>query len=194
MKSQSSLWNRLPSLQLQSTISSFQLLLLRHLCFATDSPSQFSPKHRDFATGHCFSPTAWPPCLWLLVGWYITNSLSKFNHLGIDSIAKQWWCLSLLVLYSVVGWAQCIELNCLNLYPFETTSKAVCLTSLYMQNFDFLSTLVSPIYSSWIPLESTGIYLCVDFFIFIYYILSTFQVIPGCSRSFQLILVQFSLK
>ena len=30
----------------------------------------------------------------------------------------------------------------------------------------------------WNPLESTGISLCVDFFIFIYYILGTFQVIP----------------
>ena len=39
----------------------------------------------------------------------------------------------------------------------------------------------------WIPLYSTGIYLCVDFFIFINYILGTFQVIPGCSRSFQVI-------
>ena len=33
----------------------------------------------------------------------------------------------------------------------------------------------------WIPLYSTGIYLCVDFFIFINYILGTFQVIPGHS-------------
>jgi len=54
---------------------------------------------------------------------------------------------------------------------------------------DLDSTLVSPTYSSWIPLYSTGIYLCVNFFIFIYYILGTFQVIPGCFRSFQLILV-----
>jgi len=46
------------------------------------------------------------------------------------------------------------------------------------------STLVSPTYSSWIPLYSTGIYLCVNFFIFIYYILGTFQVIPGHSSWF----------
>ena len=44
----------------------------------------------------------------------------------------------------------------------------------------------------WILLYSTGIYLCVNFFIFIYYILSTFQVIPGCSRSFQVIPVDSS--
>jgi len=33
-------------------------------------------------------------------------------------------------------------------------------------------------------LDSTRIYLYVDFFIFIYYILSTFQVIPDHFRSF----------
>ena len=45
----------------------------------------------------------------------------------------------------------------------------------------------------WILLYSTGIYLCVDFFIFTCYILGTFQVILGCFRSFQVIPVDSSI-
>ena len=44
----------------------------------------------------------------------------------------------------------------------------------------------------WILLYSTGIYLWIDFIIFIYYILGIFQVIPDCSRLFQVIPVDSS--
>jgi len=83
-------------------------------------------------------------------------------------------------------------------------TKAESCALLMACRWHWVSTLVSPIYSSWIPVEYSRIhwnpleYIYVWIFSFlstIFWVHSrSFQVVPGHSKSFQLILVQFSLK